>query len=992
MGNGGGGAPGQLEATAAPSLVVRAVRRQDMLVLDFAFFNAEVVPGGGFEDSVVRPLSSSEHAYMAVRFPPQAVAENVYVAETAPPGLGMTASALAGPSRLAFVLPPEGLPLRVDALLAWTDLEPSLVPVAEMQAGTTPPVVAELREPDSHVTAIEAVWGLLLSPGPGGRWAHATAPSEHGNRYELWQTRLVNDQPARAVWSYPPPPKNGAGKNDTSVPGAIGASDRQRLVCATSDYANVAPEHHNKVVPFTVERLHLGALGASLSAQGSWEGDVLTIEHWRHRSTGGRDHAVRLVKAGFIFPFGHRASRVDVTERVVEDGIAYLERRSYIVIRETEKHFTGATGEPNGGRANPFRSVRITTISTPEVELRRADASRILFWIDDAGTNQPLPFHLVARDWEGRAIELTAPLLFVAHSLDEYGPFNRGAFENFYTYAELGTARSPLVVRPLGGQRVAMAPTVGAEPGSTALEVHDIVLGFELPMATTTQEHLEKAAQPAFFPTARTGTFRLLAAEAVAGAPRPPVAFTLDETPFDGGENSCEVFAALSIDNPPILDVPAERAGGLAAPRTLIRGVSRRTGVVGGELMTLKKGQFDPVAYLDSSGASPPKLLGGLDLVKILGPGGLDGAPRIVTRPVHPGNDVGKPPSGLRTEMVWHPPLKALSDPLPGLFDPGPGAALEIRSILESRFDGSPSTYDLDGDLTNFTMNLVGTPAFITLRFNRLRFTSRSGAKPQVDVDIGSVEFAGPLSFVNDLRSFLTSEGAGFAVDVTTTHIAAGYTLAIPNTTVGVFSLQNMALSAGLMLPFGDAPMALRFAFSSREQPFLLTVNGLGGTGFVGVELSITGMRTLEVQLGFGAAIAFNLAGLASGGVSVMAGMIFSLEQTAPAANGLGAKYTVKLGGFLRIYGCVEVLGLVSASIELYMQLVYEDPGKAVGSATLTLRVDVAFFSKSFSRTVQRRLGGGGDPTFEEGISEEDWRAYCAAFAYDRFTADPVDL
>ena len=41
----------------------------------------------------------------------------------------------------------------------------------------------------------------------------------------------------------------------------------------------------------------------------------LTIEEWKHRAALGRDHEVKVVYAGFLMPFGHRASLVKITER-----------------------------------------------------------------------------------------------------------------------------------------------------------------------------------------------------------------------------------------------------------------------------------------------------------------------------------------------------------------------------------------------------------------------------------------------------------------------------------------------------------------------------------------------------------------------------------------------------------------------------------------------------------------------------------------------------
>jgi hypothetical protein len=110
--------------------------------------------------------------------------------------------------------------------------------------------------------------------------------------------------------------------------------------------------------------------------------------------------------------------------------------------------------------------------------------------------------------------------------------------------------------------------------------------------------------------------------------------------------------------------------------------------------------------------------------------------------------------------------------------------------------------------------------------------------------------------------------------------------------------------------------------------------------------------------------------GVASGGVYVMAGVYFNMVGD-----------DVKLTGYLRCGGALEVLGLICISVEFYMGLDYAS-GKVWGQATLTVCIKVAFFSKSVGLTVERKFAGSaGDPTFEELMSEGDWEEYCGAFA-----------
>ena len=163
-----------------------------------------------------------------------------------------------------------------------------------------------------------------------------------------------------------------------------------------------------------------------------------------------------------------------------------------------------------------------------------------------------------------------------------------------------------------------------------------------------------------------------------------------------------------------------------------------------------------------------------------------------------------------------------------------------------------------------------------------------------------------------------------------------------------------MAISAELHVPFiGDA-MKFRFAFSSRAQPFTVSCAMLGGTGFFALEATATGITKVEAQLEFGAHVGIDL-GVASGGVSIMGGVYFSKTGDA-----------ILLRGFLRIRGEVDVLGLITASIELRLELEYHD-GKLIGRAVLEIEISIGFFSTSVHLECERKFAGAnGDPTFAE--------------------------
>jgi hypothetical protein len=58
----------------------------------------------------------------------------------------------------------------------------------------------------------------------------------------------------------------------------------------------------------------LTSLGAGLQVYGKWDTELDLVE-WRHLATLGRDQFVRVAKKGFLFPLGHRAVEITITER-----------------------------------------------------------------------------------------------------------------------------------------------------------------------------------------------------------------------------------------------------------------------------------------------------------------------------------------------------------------------------------------------------------------------------------------------------------------------------------------------------------------------------------------------------------------------------------------------------------------------------------------------------------------------------------------------------
>ncbi|QEU07418.1 hypothetical protein [Paracoccus yeei] len=133
-----------------------------------------------------------------------------------------------------------------------------------------------------------------------------------------------------------------------------------------------------------VSELDLTALGGSIRMQTTFEppagartlnnrpmAPALSIERYEHWTALGRDIFVEVVFKGFLLPFGHRASLVQVTERRFERDernhvVCYLVQRMFIQCGRKLTRFP-ALGQPFAGRMLPFGSVNLLTERSPDI-------------------------------------------------------------------------------------------------------------------------------------------------------------------------------------------------------------------------------------------------------------------------------------------------------------------------------------------------------------------------------------------------------------------------------------------------------------------------------------------------------------------------------------------------------------------------------------------------------------------------------------------------
>ena len=899
------------------------LRPEDFLYCQLEFVNLRLVTPAAGGPRLVR--SNDGPAFIVVRLPPQHFAEEaVGSAATFRLPLRGTPSA---PSRLAFRLPSSftGVDYRVDTLLGQ-------IATAEL-VGSGPVPTAE------PATVIEYPDRLLLVPAGGTHLSHRTSPgtSAATGATELWHTELGAQRPTTPLLL-----KAIGNPNDADRPfGTLTSSERHQIVLQSQ---------RDPAQPWVIEAalLRLSALGATATVKSIWPAKDATLAAWEHQSAAGRDYYVYTLTRGFLFPFGHPATIAKVFERKIQSSPAgqaaatLMKPPEVLNILEAERSFLDDAQKaayPHEGREMPFASIRI------------ASAPRE---IDDR--TEPIPVDIVLTDRPGNRINATAHVFFVEMGDSAIDDIKR-RYETTLVTAPNGQ-RSPMARMALQGQLLAIADNGGGR-GDTNLNVDQLTFTVHAP-ATFAREQTA-----GFLPLMRSAEARFPGLEQMVGTTteartRRPIPLELAPIYLSTGfadANRQQIFAQFApIDG---ITIPADRAGGLAAPTfPKINALSRLTGP-----MSAPAGSHGTLNPIDLVGETT--LLGTIklkDIIEAISDGGLDtltlegaselfrkvdddgGALTFVPRPVMTTISGSE---GLETRFIWKPRLK--TGDTDSVLKPADSGVMQLilkGRILQRASGASEPSFAVSGKLRHFKLSLLN---LVSVGFKRVEFKSEAKRKVDINLDIDGVEFHGALQFVQKLQEALPLQSMGFAPRIQTLPdgIVVSYAIPLPALTIGVFSFQNMALSASVSLFFkGGKPAVVRFALSERSHPFQIGVSIFGGTGFFALALATDGNLMVEAALEFGVAAAIDFA-VVKGGVYAYVGVYISMRSVdGPLVEG-----HLRLGGF------VEVLEIISVSIEVFIGLRYEPSQNAlIGRGRLTVGVHVAFFSESFSFEVEKKI------------------------------------
>ena len=910
------------------------------------------------------------------------------------------------------------------------------------------------REDLRNITAIEAPFRLFLSPSPMAGWRHEISerPTVRNGRLELWHTRLgvrrqlpdgrwIVDESddwyrtLRAIWSpdhtrpvvySQPTPQN-------PFRMSLDARDRHELVELMANSTKDPSGWPDRVA--RADYFMMTSLGAWMKLHYAAPRIAgIDLVEWQHIATMGRDQYVKVVREGYLFPFGHKAELITITERIFEEVtiepggvrmLALLKQREFIVVREPLRSYTGREKDsfPSHGRKFPYQQLRMTTLVTPNLDDMTQPPSmiardKVAFW--PLVNGEPVRFHFIGQDHDGRSSEFAVPLIFVSATAAEQ-PQNTSTL-----LVSVAKAYEPRSTANLRGQSIAYASPMRGE--DTILHTASQTFNAEMPPPGAFLKN-----QPLFFPILVKAEVRVPAVSQLLGNEASiKIAYATPYLRFewDPVQNKGEVFA--EIIEKFALGFPPDKVGRLASPNLDLVGLSRKSGPVGGLLQDAAMGNFNPLTFFKKAQnpldpqqlLSQAQILGGIflgDIIKAVA-GALP--PQFVTETLPPDT-----PDTLKLiKTGYQMGTQSLKpDPL-NIFQPLPQANLTITSSILTRISkpGTPPRepeFASVGTLTNFEINLF---TFLILTFKELRFTKLPGKKLDVTADLADdpLRFGGPLKFVDTLRKFIPAQGFKDppSLDITPSGITAGYSLALPTIAVGVFSLENLKLSAGLSIPFTNTPVSVRFAFSSRKDPFNVIVSLFGGGGFIGLELDTSGIRSVEAAIEFGGKVSLDLV-VAKASVVVMAGIYFKVSREVRKVRDISEVETernisrVELEGYLRAGGSCLIFGFIMVSVEFKLSLTYLDDGSRSvwGRVSLMVKVEIAFFSVSVELEFEKRFAGSSStaaldldplirpvsyghvrrtqfrptatPTIGQPakiadlVSVEDWNRYAAAFA-----------
>ncbi|MEM8983335.1 MAG: hypothetical protein AAGC71_09925, partial [Pseudomonadota bacterium] len=740
---------------------------------------------------------------------------------------------------------------------------------------------------------------------------------------------------------------------------------------------------------------------------------------------------------GHLFPFGHRATIVTVSERqVTTGGVAALFQRQFIVIKEPVVDYLTVG-------AMPFKSIRVVTSATPP--LVGVDTDAAAFWID-TNVDEPFAFQFEAIDWDGAVHRFSAAAVYAKAGA-------RSVADALYD----DDNRAPI---QLDGLATVVVPFTGSdrEPARSAGDTTLQLLGARL---RSDGERADGA--DVYRCTADWVEARVPALEPYLDAVDNLGRFRLEDP--DANDNDGEVFAVAVGDAriPLSFHTHADQVGGLITPAMVVDGLSRIQGPVGDAEAVRRRVPIDPTTYFSEDA----KLFGVFSLsgdVFASGDGRSAYIPQFVVSVVPDAPKVGDDSDSdvaesESAEDQQRSQAYTITTALKWSFDMPEFAFLNIvrvRSVAEKqakiavsamtkrRVGDAPSQDDEDANASDnaendkvaqtdwkvsasandFTLALeVDQLGGLAMDVNKLEVAlgprppkeaaataadeppsndeeddAESTVKPEFTFELGEVRAVGVLAFINPIMAALKPPppppleyGEPSAVFPASLPDAGDADVSVSIGPFNVpdfkwlqFAVSDVSINLGVGLYFfpreGSVPdplFILRIA--SIDKPITLTSLPWGGTAHLALNITPRAVTGVQFSVGVVYRAEFDLGftkALCSGS---LAGVFTYYEQS--TGSFVQTDFVIRLQGNARIAGFIDVaLGLTAVGTWqqdacFFHAEIVVGVQAAFFSVTVTVRFNHELRSSNPDRLTDARPSA--DPVY----SKDEWLAWRQAFA-----------
>jgi hypothetical protein len=372
------------------------------------------------------------------------------------------------------------------------------------------------------------------------------------------------------------------------------------LVHLTSNYTGLKEENTNRKLtpqPVKANQLMLSSLGAwfNYEYRNDTPVDGISLVAWLQRATMGRDQYIKVIERGYLFPFGHKAVKIIISERQVKMvnnvATAIMIYQTIIVVKQPELYY--GKDQISDFVPFPFHRVEIKDLQKRIYEKKLAGIEAFeLYKVSD--TSKPDPFKIEVDDAAGNKIRLEVPLLFVDGAANTQHPV-----VDYYSNTGWDYFTSSPTNRPVAYARSLV-------PGDTTFETQSLLFGaLAIP---------NKINNVDFFPEVNEASIYIKQMEALAGERKAVRIQLVDDN------NLSMVFArVMTGDTAALVFGNSEKSGGLITPNMAISGLSKLTGITGNNLDNLENLMVS-VKDIFSIADKMPKLFGILNFVDLLIP------------------------------------------------------------------------------------------------------------------------------------------------------------------------------------------------------------------------------------------------------------------------------------------------------------------------------------------------------------------------------------